>query len=195
MPIVDESLSWGRVEIPYITEFASHRMRFHCREMDASGNWTVPVGGETTVQATVGAFLEALSPFLATGTSFSQFSVYKNNPSPDPAELWLLQDVPILDPLPAGNSFPADTVTFNFRTPLNRIAKFVTCDTNVSVDVPWVIPNSGATVAIEAFRDYVIGNNNIVTIDGQNITALYSVTGTLNDTLERKYGKAARTFP
>lgn len=192
--LLDESLSWGYVEIPYITVFASHKIRFHCREMDSAGTWLIPSGAELTVMNTVTNFLENAHGLFAADTSFGDLSVYKNNPDPTPTELWLTTSYTPAATAPNSSGKAAWQVTLNFKTSLNRKAKVIFMDTDIGIDIPYVrIADSFGAGALDTFSDWVIANSNIVTIDGENINAVTNATGTLNRTAERNYGKAANT--
>lgn len=194
MPIVDESLSWGYVEIPYITEFHSHVIRFHCREMDNAGSWSIPSGSELTVMNTVTNFLQAAHALFPTGTTFGDFVVWKNNPYPTPTEFWFTNSFSAPADAPSSTSRAAWQLTINFKTTGNRKAKFTILDVDIGITIPFVrVAASFGAGGLDTFSDYVIANSNIVTIDGDNISSVVNATGTLNNTAEDRYGKAANT--
>jgi len=192
--IIDESLAWGRVVMPYTTTLASHKLAWHCGAMNSAGVWEVPYLTEVTVFDTCKQLTELLSDFLPAGTGFQPIVVYKNNLLPTPTEFWLTGDfVPATD-TPDATVNAANTLTLNFRTVKNRVMKMVICDTNAGYPVPaLVLPSAFVTVQSDLF-DYIIANPNITTIDGEDIAVPYSITVTMNDTLSRRYGMKANTY-
>jgi len=193
MAIIDESLSWGKVVINYTTPSANHTFSFHCREVLSDGSWQTPYGTEATVSDTITALLEVHETTIPTGTSFGNFKVYKNHPSPTPTELWYVGTVDATGVVGTASNNPACTVTLSFRTSLNRQAKMVWCDTAGGAVPPLRVLPTAFDTEQESWFNYVIDNPNIVTIDGENITIPHAITVTMNDTLSRRYGMAQKT--
>src|SRR4029450_9126355 len=192
--LLDESLSWGYVEIPYITPSAPHVIRFHCREMDTVGSWTIASGAELTVMNTVTNFLQASPALFPTGTTFGDLVVWKNNPDPIPTAFWFTSSYSPPEDEPSSTHKPAWMLTMNMKATNNRRAKFVFADVSIGIDIPFVrVRDSFGAGGLDNFADYVEANSNIVTIDGDNIASTINATGTLNNTWERRYGKAENT--
>lgn len=193
MPIVDESLAWGRIEIPYTTVFADHVTSLHCREVLSDGSWATPYGTEATVADTLAAYLEVMETTIPAGTTFGSFKVFKNNVHPLPAELWFVGSITMTGIVPTALAQAALTVTLSWRTALNKQAKVVWCDTGGdSVPPLRVLPSAFDAEQLSWFN-YIIDNPNIVTIDGANITLPHAITVTQNDVLTRRYGMSINT--
>lgn len=193
MPIIDEALAWGRVVINYNTGTHDHVYAFHCRAMLADGSWDVPFGTEVTVEDTIRGILETQETTIPSTTTFGTFAVYKNNPAPIPTELWYVGVVDDTGVVPTAAYAAGGTVTISLRTSLNRRAKFVWCDTLGGSVPPLRVLPSAFDAEQQGWVDYIIGNPNIVTIDGQNITVPHAITVNLNDTLVRRYAMAENT--
>lgn len=193
MPIIDEALAWGRTVINYNTGLHDHTFAFHHREVLPDGSWATPFGTELTVQDTIRGILETQETTIPSTATFGTFLVYKNNPTPTPTELFYVGSVDVTGVVPTAAYAAGGTVTLSFRTSLNRRAKFVWCDTlGASVPPLRVLP-SAFDAEQEGWFDYIIGNPNIVTIDGENITVAHAITVNLNDTLVRRYAMAENT--
>lgn len=192
--LINESLAWGRVVIPYTTVSASHIFSFHCAAMDTNGNWDTPYSGEDTVFETATFLLNLMAAFFPTGTGFQPLVVYKNHLSPTPTEFWLTDDFTAPATAPSADQNPAHTLTLNLVTSKNRRVKYVVADTSGGYPVPALaLPSSFVTVQNTLFA-YLIANPNIVTIDGEKANSARSISTTMNDVLARKYGIEANTY-
>jgi len=193
MPTIDESLAWGRIVIPYTTAFADHITSLHCREVLTDGSWQTPYGSEATVAQTIHALLEVMETTIPASATFNTFKVFKNMPDGAPAELFYLGAIDMTGVVPTAADQAALTVTLSWRTSLNRQAKMVWADTGGNSTPPLrVLPTAFDAEQLSWFN-YVIDNPNIVTIDGENITAAHAITVTQNDVLTRRYGMAVNT--
>lgn len=190
MPL-DEAFAWGRVEIPYVTPWTEHIFTFHCREMNEFGDWATPTISEANVAETCTALTQAVKAMFATGTTFGAFTVYKNNPSPTPTEFWLTGEFEPAEDAPSSTSIAARSVTLTARTTKNRKVKFVFLDVDIGIAVPWTRKPAEFGAGLNAAMNYLTGNPNIVTIDGQDFSVPFAATGAVNKTLSRRYGAKA----
>jgi len=190
---VDESMAWGRVVIPYTTLFATHQFAFHCNSMNEFGDWTVPSMTETTIYETCTLLTQAIHNVMPTGTTYGNFTVYKNNPLPIPTEFWLTGEFDDATDPPSVASKAAWQLTLNARTPHNRKAKWTILDCDIGITMPYVRLPDDFGAGLNSAMNYLCGNPHIVTIDGEDVSIPYSATGTINRTAERRYGKKANS--
>ena len=131
--------------------------------------------------------------FIATGTLFSNFTVFKNGDGDEPATFWMTDAIPSLDTVPAGTPLAGNQISFSYRTPTNRVVKHVWLDCNANIPVPWLRTASGYATQLLALANYVTANDNLTSVDGEKIKIPYATTGVSNATAERKYAKKARS--
>ena len=188
MPTIDEAQSWGRVVVQYNTTAPiPHVMAFHCNELDTSGNWLLPYSGETTIYDTLDALISIFSPFIAAGTTFGKFIVYKNNPSPTPTEFWMIGDTPTPTDAPANTVRNAGQIVFTLRTPSNRRVQFEWFDGGG--EVPLFKPAGSFNTAENDVVDYLVLHGNIVSRHGEVLQLAYGFNNDVNKTMSRRYGK------
>jgi len=189
---VDERLAWGFVRVPYLTVASPfpHRFEISINELESDGSWTVPYLLETTIEDTLGNLLILLDPLLPNGTTFEQFTVFKNNPLPTPTSFWYLNDVSETTYTGDGTApvVASAQQTVVMKTSTARPSKLVILDGAVHPR-PQRFPYASAPADAKALMDYLRDHGNIVSRDGESVTLNGTFNMTFNNRLRKKYGR------